>query len=71
MQANPDNPQAVCFVINSNYVIMKFTFDNTSIHCDHSVVGSLFIVIEFDHSIMFSIHVAETCKKSARKLWQF
>ena len=47
-----------------NNIITDFTFDNTSIHCDDSV---LLLDVEFDHLLTFNNHIAEICRKSARQ----
>ena len=38
MQANPDKFQAIRFGRNGSSIITEFTFDNTTIHCDDSVL---------------------------------
>ena len=43
----------------------KITFENTTIHCENSVV---LLGIEIDHSLTFNTHIANICKKAARQL---
>ena len=61
MQANPDKFQAISFGRNGNNKITYFTFDNTTMHCDDSV---LLLGVEFDHFLTFNNHIAGICGKS-------
>ena len=65
MQANPDKFQAISFGRKGNNIITDFTFDNTTINCDDSV---LLLGVEFDHLLTFNNHIAGICRKSARQL---
>ena len=65
MQANPDKLQAISFGRKGNNIITDFTFDNTTINCDYSV---LLLGVEFDHLLTFNNHIAGICRKSARQL---
>ena len=68
MQANPDKLQGISFGRKGNNIITDFTFDNTTIHSDDSV---LLLGVEFDHLLTFNNHIAEICRKSARQLAVF
>ena len=65
MQANPDKFQAISFGRKGNNIITDFTFDNTTIHCDDSV---LLLGVEFDHLLTFNNYIAGICRKSARQI---
>ena len=65
IQANPDKFQAISFGRKGNNIITDFTFDNTTIHCDDSV---LLLDVEFDHLLTFNNHRAGICRTSARQL---
>ena len=65
MQANPVKFQAISLGRNVNNIITDVTFDNTTIHCDDSV---LLLGVEFDHLLTFNNHIAGICRKCARQL---
>ena len=65
MKANPSKFQAISFGKRGTRDITNFTFENTTIHCENSVV---LLGIEIDHSLTFNTHIANICKKSARQL---
>ena len=65
MQTNPDKFPVISFGGKGNNVITYSTFDNTSIHCDDSV---LLLGVEFDHLLTCNNHIAGICRKSARQL---
>ena len=65
MKANPSKFQAISFGKRGTKDITKFTFENTTIHCENSVV---LLGIEIDHSLTFNTHIANICKKAARQL---
>ena len=65
MQANPGKFQAISFGRKGNNIITDFTFHNTTIHCDDSV---LLLGVEFDHLLTFNNYIAVICRKSARQL---
>ena len=65
IQTNPDNFQENGFGRNGNNIITYFTVENTTIHCDDSV---LFLGVECDHLLTFNNHIAGICMKSARQL---
>ena len=65
VQANPDKFQVIGFGRNRNNIITDFTFNNTTIDCDDSV---LLLGVEFDHLLTFNNHIAGICRKSARQL---
>ena len=65
MQANADTFQAISFGRKGNNIITDFTFDNTTIHCDDSV---LLLGVSFYHLLTFNNHIAGICRKSARHL---
>ena len=54
-----------CFGKKGNRQITDFTFGNTTIQCEDSVV---LLGIEIDHLLTFNKHITEICKKSARQL---
>ena len=65
MKANPSKFQAISFGKRGTRNITHFTFENTTIHCENSVV---LLGIEIDHSLTFNTHIANICKKAARQL---
>ena len=65
MKANPSKFQAISFSKRGTTDIKKITFENTTIHCENSVV---LLGIEIDHSLTFNTHIANICKKAARQL---
>ena len=65
MKANPSKFQAISFGKRGTRDITNFTFENTTIHCENSVV---LLGIEIDHSLTFNTHIANICKKAARQL---
>ena len=65
MKANPSKFQAISFGKRGTRDITNFTFENTTIHCENSVV---LLGIEVDHSLSFNTHIANICKKAARQL---
>ena len=66
MPAYPDKFQAISLGRKGNNIITNFTFDDTTIHCDDSV---LLLGVEFDHLLTCNNHIARICRrKSARQL---
>ena len=65
MHANPDKCQAISFGRNGNNIITDFTFDNTTIHSDDSV---LLLGVAFVNLLTLNNHIAGICRKSARHL---
>ena len=65
MKANPSTFKAISFGKRGTRDIANFTFGNTAIYCENSVV---LLGIEIDHSLTFNTHIASTCKKAARQL---
>ena len=65
MKANPSKCQAIRFGKRGTRDITNFTFENTTIHCENSVV---LLGIEIDHSLTFNTHIANICRKAARQL---
>ena len=65
MKVNPSKFQTISFGKRGIRDITNFTFENTTIHCENSVV---LLGIEIDHSLTFNTHIANICKKSARQL---
>ena len=65
MKANTSKFQAISFGKRGTRDIKNLTFENTTIHCENSVV---LLGIEIDHSLTFSIHIANICNKAARQL---
>ena len=65
MKANPDKFQAISFGKKGNRQITDFTFGDTTIQCEDSVI---LLGIEIDHLLTFNKHITEICKKSARQL---
>ena len=65
MKANPSKFQAISFGKRGTRDITNFTFENTTIHGENSVV---LLGIEIDHSLTFNTHIANICKKAARQL---
>ena len=65
MKANPSKFQAISFGKRVTRDITNFTFENTNIPCENSVV---LLSIESDHSLTFNTHIANICKKAARHL---
>ena len=65
MKANPSKFQAISFGKRGTRDITNFTFENTTIHCENSVV---LLGIEIDHSLTFNTHIANICKTAARQL---
>ena len=65
MKANPSKFQAISFGKRGTRDITNFTFENTTIHCEDSVV---LLGIAIDHSLTFNTHIANICKKAARQL---
>ena len=65
MKANPYKFQAISFGKRGTRDITNFTFENTTIHCENSVV---LLCIEIDHSLTFNTHITNICKKAARQL---
>ena len=63
MKANPSKFEAISFGKRGTRDITNFTFENTTIHCENSVV---LLGIEIDHSLTFNTHIANICKKAAR-----
>ena len=65
MKANPSKFQPISFGMRGTRDITNFTFLNTTIHSENSVV---LLGIEIDHSLTFNTHIANICKKAARQL---
>ena len=65
MKANPSEFQAISFGKRGTRDITNFTFENTTIHYENSVV---LLDIEIDHSLTFNTHIANICKNAARQL---
>ena len=65
MKANPSKFQAISFGKRGTKDITNFTFENTTSHCENSVV---LLGIEIDDSLTFNTHIANICKKAARQL---
>ena len=65
MKANPSKFQAISLAKRGTRDIKKITFENTTIHCENSVV---LLGTEIDHSLTFNTHIANICKKAARHL---
>ena len=65
MKANPSKFQAISFGKRGTKDITNSTFENTTIHCENSVV---ILDIEIDQSLTFDTHIANICKKAARHL---
>ena len=65
IKANPSKFKAISFGKRGTRDITNFTFENSTIHCENSVVllGS-----EIDHLLTFNTHIANICKKAARRL---
>ena len=65
MKTNPTKFQAISFGKRVPRDITDFTFENTTIHCENSVVllGS-----EMDHSLTFNKQITNICKNAARQL---
>ena len=56
MKANPSKFQAISFGKRETRDITNFTFENTTIHCENSVV---LLGIEIDHSLTLT-HISLT-----------
>jgi len=64
MKANLSKFQAISFGKRGTRDITNFTFENTTIYCENSIV---FLGIEIDHLLTFNTHIANICKKAARQ----
>ena len=60
MKANPTKFQAISFGKRGIWDITEFTFENTAIQCENSVV---LLGIEIDHLLTFNKHITNICKR--------